>query len=43
MMTSVHNVHNLIEVALKGIFLENDFWIPPLSILYMGLTESVLT
>jgi len=40
-------MYNLNYLSLRpnfGIFLENDFWTPPLlSILYMGLTGSVLT
>ena len=34
----------LIQARINGIFLVYDFWTPPLlSILYMGLTGSVLT
>ena len=39
-----------VAIEITGIFLDNDFWTPPvslppslLSILYMGLTGSVLT
>ena len=33
----------IVYAHISGIFPENDFWTPPLTILNMDLTESVLT